>query len=147
MMKKSSKDKELEDIKNRLMRTLADYSNLQKRVAEERKNLIKFANTTLLVKFIAILDSLEKTAESVKDEGLNLSIKNFKNILELEGVTEIESEGKGFDPRFHEAIEIVNGKEDDKVVEVLEKGYMLGDKVLLPVRVNVSKKQVDSREN
>lgn len=141
MAKRGSKDKEIEDIKNRLARTLADYSNLQKRVEEEKKVLVKFANANLLIKFLVVLDSLEEAAKHVQDEGLDLSIRKFKEVLASEGVKEIEAEGKDFDPNLHEAVDLVEGKEDGKVVEVLGKGYAFEDKVLRPVRVKVTKRE------
>lgn len=147
MAKKTSKDKELEDIKNQMKRVLADYSNLQKRVEEEKKVLIKFANATLLLKFIDVFDSLEVAGKSLQDEGLDLSLKKFREVLASEGVKEIETKGKEFNPLYHEAVEVVDGKEDNKVVEILEKGYLLDEKVLRPAKVRVSREQKDNKEN
>ena len=146
MVKKSSKDKELEDIKNQLKRALADYSNLQKRVEEEKKGLIKFANASLLIKFVGVLDSFEEADKELQDEGLSLAIKKFRDTLSSSGIQEIEVGGKNFDPLYHEAVEVVNGANDNKVVEVLEKGYTLNDKVLRPAKVKVSKKQVSNKK-
>ncbi len=148
MTKKVGKGEELEDIKNRLMRALADYSNLQRRVEEEKKTLVKFANAKLLTEFLSVLDSLEAATKLMQSEGVDLTIKKFKEVLESEGVEEVEAEGKKFDPRFHEAVEVVKGKEDDKIVEVLEKGYTLRGRVLRPAKVMVSKRRVvfESRE-
>lgn len=142
MAKKVAREKEVEDIKNQFKRALADYSNLQKRVEEEKKTLVKFANAGLLVKMLSVLDSLEAAAKLMQSEGLDLTIKKFKDVLATEGVKEIEIEVKGFDPLFHEAVEVVKGNEDDKVVEVVEKGYTLEGRVLRPAKVKVSKKQV-----
>lgn len=146
MAKKSGKDKELEDIKNQLKRAFADYSNLQKRVEEEKRVLMKFANAALLIKFVGVLDSLEEAGKTLQDEGLNLAIKKFKDTLASDGVQEIEAEGKSFDPICHEAVEVTEGGSDNRIVEVLEKGYTLNDKVLRPARVKVSKKQVSKEE-
>jgi molecular chaperone GrpE len=145
MAKKSGKDKELEDIKNQLKRALADYSNLQKRVEEEKKVLVKFANATLLIKFIGVLDSLEEAGKALQDEGLSLAIKKFRDTLALDGVQEIEASGKSFDPIYHEAVEVTEGVSDNKIVEVIEKGYTLNEKVLRPVKVKVSKKQASKK--
>ena len=139
-MAKIRKNKELEDVKNQLNRALADYSNLQKRIEEDKKILVKFANAKLLVKLLEILDILEAVQKTVKNEGLYLSIKKFKEVLIAEGVQETNSQGKDFDPNFHEAVEIVSGNTNDKVVEVLTKGYTFEDKILRPARVKVSKK-------
>ncbi len=146
MAKKSGRDKELEDIKNQLKRALADYSNLQKRVEEEKKVLIRFANATLLVKFVGVLDSLAEAGKALQDEGLSLAIKKFRGTLSSEGVQEIEADGKSFDPLYHEAVEVVEGSSDNKIIEVLEKGYTLNDQVLRPAKVKVSKKQINKKE-
>ena len=140
-MAKKSKQEEVENIKNQLKRALADYSNLQKRFEEEKKYLIKYANANLLLKLVSVLDSLEEAKKHLQNEGLDLSIKKYKETLHTEGINEIDSEGKKFDPNFHEAVEVVEGKEDGKIVEVLQKGYTLDDKVLRPAKVKVSKNQ------
>jgi len=140
-MVKKSVQGEVEDIKNQLKRALADYSNLQKRFEEEKRYLVKYANATLLLKLLDVLDSLEEAGKHLQDEGLNLSIKKFKEILETEGVREIGAGGKKFDPNFHEAMEVLEGKEDGKIVGIVQKGYTLDDKVLRPAKVKVSKKQ------
>ncbi len=140
-MAKKSKQEEVENIKNQLKRALADYSNLQKRFEEEKKYIIKYANANLLLKLVSVLDSLEEAKKHLQNEGLDLSIKKYKETLHTEGINEIDSEGKKFDPNFHEAVEVVEGKEDGKIVEVLQKGYTLDDKVLRPAKVKVSKNQ------
>lgn len=140
-MAKKSKQEEIENIKNQLKRALADYSNLQRRFEEEKKYIIQYANATLLLKLVGVFDSLEQAGKHLENEGLNLSIRKFKEALESEAIREISSEGKKFDPNFHEAIDVVEGKEDGRIVAVLQKGYTLNDKVLRPAKVKVSKKQ------
>ena len=140
-MAKKPKQEELENVKNQLKRALADYSNLQKRFEEEKKFIVLYANATLLLKLVGVFDSLEQAGKHLENEGLNLSIRKFRETLESEAIREISSEGKKFDPNFHEAIDVVEGKEDGKIVEVLQKGYTLNDKVLRPAKVKVSKKQ------
>ncbi|MEX0617301.1 MAG: nucleotide exchange factor GrpE [Candidatus Woykebacteria bacterium] len=140
MANKDSTGKELEETKNQLKRALADYSNLQKRVEEQKKALVKFANAALLIKMLDVLDTLEVASSSIKDQGLELTLKKLREILLSEGVREVDSEGKEFDPSLHEAVEAVKGDEDDMVVEVVNKGYTLEDKVLRPAKVKVSKK-------
>ena len=90
---------------------------------------------------MGVFDSLEQAGKHLENEGLNLSIRKFKEALESEAIREISSEGKKFDPNFHEAIDVVEGKEDGRIVAVLQKGYTLNDKVLRPAKVKVSKKQ------
>lgn len=141
-MAKEKKDKSNEKIKQleeQLKRALADYANLKKRSEEERQSVVKFANTVLIVKFLEILDSLETAQKSLKDQGLELIIKKFKDVLASEKITEIEAENRIFDPNLHEAVSVVEGAEEDKIVEVFQKGYGLDGKVLRPARVMVTK--------
>ena len=124
------------ELENNWKRALADYQNLQKRVAEERESIVKFANAMLVLRVLPILDSLYAMQKHDDDLGLRMTIKEFEKILDEEGVKEIEAEGKTFDPHMIEAIEKVEG-EEGKVMEVSQKGYMYKHKVLRPARVKV----------
>ena len=139
MVKKFGKEKELEDIKNQLKRALADYSNFQRRVEEEKRSLARFASGNLLARFLGILDILEQAAKHEQNEGVDLAIKKFKEVLASENVKEIEALGHKFNPALQEAVEVVKGEEENKVIEVLEKGYLLEGKVIRPAKVKVSK--------
>jgi|SRR3989344_4279085 len=129
-----------EEFKNKYLRVLADYQNLEKRIDQERFELMKMGNKNLLIKIIPFLDNLEKAEVFVKDQGLKISKDHFMQILKEVGLEEIDLLGKDFDPIFAEAIDIIPGKEDNKVVEVLRKGYKLGDKIIRVAQVKVSKK-------
>jgi len=132
--------KQIEEYKNKYLRALADYQNLEKRINLEKQELIKMANKNLLLKILPIVDDLEKAEIFVKDDGLKLIKDNFLKFLKNEGVEEIEVLGKEFDPQFAEAVEVVKGEKDNIVVEVLRKGYRLGDKILRVAQVKVAKK-------
>ena len=119
---------------------MADYQNLEKRIDQERFELMKIGNKNLLIKIIPFLDNLEKAEVFVKDQGLKISKDHFMQILKEAGLEEIDLLGKDFDPNFAEAIDIVPGKEDNKVVEVLRKGYKFEDKIIRVAQVKVSKK-------
>ncbi len=139
-MTKKTPKKEAADsveLENQLKRALADYANLQKRSEEEKKMAMRFANALLLVKFLDVLDGLEAAAASIDSEGLNLVIKKFKDILEGENVREIPTDGE-FNPELHEGIATVEGEKSGEIAEVLQKGYLLSDKVLRPARVKVT---------
>jgi len=131
--------KQAEEFKNKYLRALADYQNLEKRVNEEKFELIKMANKNLLIKILPFLDNLEKAEIFVKDEGLKISKNHFLQILKETGLEEINLLNKDFDPNLAEAIDIVPGKEDKKVVEILRKGYKFEDKILRVAQVKVSK--------
>jgi molecular chaperone GrpE len=136
-----AKAKKLEEKKedSKYLRALADYQNLEKRVEREKENFVRFANAVLILKMLPILDNLERANEHLKDQGIELVIKQFKDALSSEGVTEIEAVGAAFNPELHEAIEKISG-EEGKVLSVVEKGYRLGEKVIRPAKVRVGGK-------
>ncbi|MCS6956809.1 MAG: nucleotide exchange factor GrpE [Patescibacteria group bacterium] len=132
--------KQIEEYKNKYLRALADYQNLEKRVFEERKEIIKTANFDLILKLLPFLDNLEKAEIFVKDQGLKLVKDQLINVLKELGLSEIDILGKEFDPNFAEAVDIVKGEKDNIVVEIVRKGYILGNKILRVAQVKVSKK-------
>ena len=129
-----------EEFKNKYLRALADYQNLEKRVGDERFELMKMANKNLLIKILPFLDNLEKAEIFVKDEGLKISKDHFMQILKEAGLEEMDLLKKDFDPNLAEAIDIVPGKDNNKIVEVLRKGYKFEDKIIRVAQVKVSKK-------
>lgn len=142
MSKKHEKTKDNEESKNlenQLKRALADYQNLQKRIADEKIMWIKIANKDLLLKLLPGLDSLILAEKHTQDEGVKLSIKHFLDILEEVGVKKIETEGKDFNPNQMEAISTTVG-EEGKVIEETRAGYTLFDTILRPAQVVVGAK-------
>ena len=136
---RKAKDSKAVELEEQLKRALADYDNLKKRSEEERHAVVKFANTVLVVKFLEILDNLEAAQKNLNDQGLELVIKKFRDVLASENIKEIEAQDKKFDPNQHEAISVVAGEEDERITEVLQKGYELEGKILRPARVKVTK--------
>jgi molecular chaperone GrpE len=132
--------KELEErnaeLENNWKRALADYRNLQKRTEEERVAFAEFANSALIRQLLPIVDNLEMLDKHVKDPGLTMILKEFKNILEQEGATQIEAFEKDYDPLTMEAVETVTGPKN-KVVEVISNGYLFKNKLIKPSRVKV----------
>ena len=139
-----TRSKELEDM---LKRTLADYQNLERRIEEERRMLSKLSSLLLIEKLLPILDNLESAQMHINDEGLELVIKQFKEVLSSEGISEIQADGQTFDPNLHEAIEIQEGQEDNKIVKVINKGYKIDDKVIRPAKVVVVRKNVQKQSD
>ena len=140
---KKVQDKESEELKNlenQLKRALADYQNLEKRIAEEKASWIKLANKTLLLKLLPGLDSLLLAQKHTEDEGIKLSVKHFLDILEGEGVLRIETLDKDFDPNLMEAVSTTSGQEG-KVVEEVRSGYTLNGQILRPAQVVVGKEE------
>ncbi|HUV72620.1 MAG TPA: nucleotide exchange factor GrpE [Clostridia bacterium] len=130
---------QIEELTNCWKRALADYQNLEKRFAKEKEDFIAFANETLILKLLSVLDNLEKAQDYLKDPGLQMAIDEFRKILAEEELEEIKAEGKDFDPAEMEAIEVQKGESKAEVARVLEKGYRLKGKLLKPVKVMVNK--------
>lgn len=129
-------EEKIADLENKWKRALADYDNLRKRVEKEKEEFVKFANRNLLLKFLEIFDDLLVCERHLKDEGLSLICLRIKKFLEEHGVTEIEALDKDFDPNLMEAVEVVKGPEG-KVMELVQRGYLLHGDLLRPVRVKV----------
>ena len=136
----------LEQFDNNYKRALADYQNLQKRVSDERRDLIFSANKDLLLRILSVLDTLILANQHDASEGLKVAIKQFEDVLKSEGVTKIETQGAEFNPHLMEAVAVVegdpstgSGQGENKVLEEMRSGFMLNDKVLRPAQVKVGK--------
>lgn len=136
--------KESEEFKNKYLRALADYQNYEKRVSEDKEQIGQLAIRNVLLKILPFLDNLNKAEIFIKDEGLTMIINKCGETLKELGVEEIDILGKQFDPHLAEAIEVVEGKEDNIVKEILRKGYMHNGKVLRVAQVKVTKKNPKS---
>ena len=148
-------NKQVEDLKQQVeettaswKRALADYQNLERRMSEQKESWISYASESLINKLLPVLEHLEKAGEHLKDEGLNIALKQLNDLLKNEGLTEVPAMGEEFDPVQHECIETTDGTENNKIVEVFNKGYKLNNKLLRPSRVKVSKvSKIDEEEN
>lgn len=132
--------KQVNEFKNKYLRALADYQNLEKRVNEEKLEIITNANKHLILKLLPFLDTLDKAEIFIKDQGLKMAKDQLFQVLKEYGLEEIDVLNKEFDPSLAEAIDIVKGEKDNFVAEVLRKGYKLADKVLRVAQVRVTKK-------
>jgi molecular chaperone GrpE len=133
---------ELEVVKAMLARALADYDNLSKRVDRERADLGKIASVGVIVRLLPVLDGLEIAQKHLKDQGLAISVVEFKKVLSEEGLNEIKPKvGEAFDEQVMEAIEVVSGASDNTIVEVVLAGWKYEDgTVVRHAKVKVSKK-------
>ncbi len=137
--KVADKEIETEDWKEKYLRALADYQNLQKRVEEERVGMIKYANEQLILELLEVYDNLIKASEHLSDEGLKIVIKQLEDLFKKYGLEEIATDGD-FDPQWHEGVEMVPGDEDNKICGVVKKGYKLYNKLIRPAKVRVTTK-------
>lgn len=128
------------DWKNKYVRALADYQNLEKRMVLDRLEQARIVSTKVLSEFLAVFDTLQKAEEHVKDEGLSLGMKSLWAVFEKNGVAKIDVNGKKFDPMQMECVEVVPADEDDVVVQELQPGYVLYGKVIRVAKVTVGKK-------
>lgn len=138
---------ELKELEQRLKRALADYQNLERRVSEEKQMLGTMYTQILIEKFLPVLDNLENAQNHLKDEGVEMVLKQFKDVLRREGVEETGAEGESFDPQKHEAVETVEGEKDGTVAKVLTKGYKIENRVIRPAKVIVTKAKEAIMEN
>ena len=127
-------------------RAAADFQNYKRRTDQEREELGRLANAALVINILPILDDLERALTSVDArlagltwiDGIRLIYRKFQAVLEASGVREIKAEGEDFDPRFHEAVMYGEG-EEGKVISEVQKGYMLGDRVIRPSAVVIGR--------
>ena len=132
--------KQVEDLTNSWKRALADYQNLEKRFFQDKAELIRYSTQNIISDLLAVLDTLEKSDEHLKDQGLHLAVGNFQTILEKSGLKKTEVVGKTFDPEIMECVEVEQCDKDDEVLEEIRPGYVLWDKVLRVSQVKVGKK-------
>lgn len=132
-------EQQLADAQTKYLRALADYQNLEKRLNISVEQARASAKKDIVGKFIGILDDLEKASVFIQDDGLKMIMSRFQAILNDCGVEEIAVEGAEFDPYVAEALEMIPGEIDNKVAEVIRKGYRIGDSVIRPAQVKVTK--------
>ncbi|MBI1919116.1 nucleotide exchange factor GrpE [Candidatus Microgenomates bacterium] len=136
MVKKAEEKVKLEEAINNWKRAVADYQNLEKRINEERASWIRSASSNLILRLLPILDTLMLAQKHVQDEGVALGVKQLITILEQEGVKPVETQDKNFDPQTMECVATESG-ERGKVLQELQRGYVLYDKILRPAKVKV----------
>ena len=133
---------------DRYLRLAADFDNYRKRVAREHAELSRRANELLLNELLPVVDDLERALEAAAqheeaklEEGVQLVHRSLSALLARHGLSEIDADGR-FDPHVHEALltQPADGAEDGSVLQVLQKGYRLGDRVLRPARVIVAQR-------
>ncbi|MBI2148240.1 nucleotide exchange factor GrpE [Candidatus Woesearchaeota archaeon] len=142
--KLDEQQKVIDDYTNILKRLQADFENYIKRVEKEREEFANYSNHKLVAKLLNIVDDFEKALDVTKENkeianGIEMIYKQLNKILQEEDVVAMNAIGEKLDPFKHEVIDIVNGDENDVVVEELQKGYILKNKVLRPSKVRISK--------
>ena len=140
--------KERDAYKEQFLRAVADFDNYRKRIERERRELSEYAAADVLLDLLPIIDNFERAlqapatgdAEAFK-RGVELIHKQMLDLLKKRGVTPIEARGADFDPNFHQAVihEASDDHREGEVMQELQRGYLLGDRLLRPAMVKVAK--------
>jgi molecular chaperone GrpE len=142
--------KELEEQKEKFIRLYADFDNFKRRNAKERVELIQTAGREVIQAMLEVLDDCERAEKQMNQsddlnqirEGISLVFNKFRNVLQSKGLKEMKSIGEEFNPDFHEAITeipVPDEKMKGKIVDEVEKGYTLNDKIIRFSKVVVGK--------
>ena len=138
-------ERERDEYLSDLKRVAAEFDNFRKRAARDHESLVSRAHERLVKELLPVLDDLERALvaaeeheEAKLEDGVRLVHRELRSALAKEGLVEIETEGV-FDPHVHEALLTQPSEQDDgAILEVIQKGYRLGDRVLRPARVVIS---------
>ena len=152
----AAKEQEAAENYDRWVRAAAEFENVKKRLEKEKNDTYKFANEQLIKELLPVLDNLERAVDhgsggqEVKAviDGVEMTLKVFRIVLEKFGVTPVEALGREFDPNLHEAVLV---QEDARhpggtVLNQMQKGYLLHSRLIRPAMVVVSKKSEGSEE-
>ncbi len=136
-------------VNEQLLRLKADFENSKKRLEREKLDAIKYANERLLGEILPIVDNLDRALASLSEghdpekvkKGLELAQTELHQVLEQHGVQMVKAIGEAFDPRFHEAMGMVESPdaEDGTILEEVQRGYLLNGRLIRPSRVRIAK--------
>lgn len=131
------KEKEMQSLKDQLMRNMAEYDNYRKRTAKERMELEPDITAKIVSEFLPVMDNIERAlknecSDDQYKKGIEMIYEAFGETLKKLGVEEIETENADFNPSFHQAVQQLqtDGAESGKIAATFQKGYKIGDKVL-----------------
>ena len=152
-----STEEKLKETEDKLLRSLAEIENQRRRFEKEIKDAFEFGSFNFAKESLAILDNLQRAKVAIKNdeklkknndldkflENINIIEKDLTSIFEKNRITKIEAGGKKFDPNFHQAMSEIEDDEKDPgiILHEIQSGYMLGDRLLRPALVSVSKKK------
>jgi molecular chaperone GrpE len=142
---------EVAELKDRNLRLFAEFDNMRKRNERERLELIRYAHEEVIVELLGFYEDFERCVEAARKnpaeqsgllKGVEMTLKRMQDLFKGYDVKEIEAVGKKFDHNLHEALMTADSDEheDQTVLEVFQKGYKLGDRVVRTAKVKVSKK-------
>ena len=145
----ADKDKEIAELKDKYLRTLADTENARKRVRQQSEESVRIQREAILRDLLPIIDNLERALAASREgtdaktivDGVEMTVRALIDFLRAQGVTPVQSVGQAFDPNRHEAVDHVASQTHppNTVVDEFHRGYLIGDRVLRPARVSVAK--------
>lgn len=142
---------ELGEAREKYIRLVAEFDNMRKRTQREREALIRYAHEEVIIEFLGFFEDFERTLNAAKGnasegaalvKGVQMVMKRMQDLFKKYDVREIDALGKKFDHNQHEALMVVDSgeHEDETVIEVFQKGYMLGERIVRPAKVKVARR-------
>lgn len=145
----AEREQEIQQLNDRLLRLAADFENMRKRLEREKSESISYANESLLRELLPVIDNLERAVEHGESEsdfqglldGVRMTLKGFLTVIAKFGCAPFDSIGKAFDPNYHEALMQQESPDhpEKTILQELQKGYTLNERLLRPASVVVSK--------
>lgn len=158
-MENESLKKEVQESKDQMLRLAAELDNFRKRLSKETEDKLKYANQQIILDFLTIIDNLEMALAHIKEseeikalkEGVELTLKQFKDTLAKYGAKEIQTNiGDEFNPNLHDAMMLDSDQnhKNNAITFVMQKGYTLHDRVIRPTKVRVNKvENIEEKED
>ncbi len=145
-----SLEEEIESLKDQVLRAKAEVQNVRRVAEQEVRKARLYGVESLAKNFLSVGDNLERAIESLNEdskpedleEGLRLILKSYEDTLETGGIISIDPKGEPFNPEQHEALSVIENEdlEPNTIIEVIQRGFMIQDRVLRPAKVIVTKK-------
>ncbi len=153
----AEKEKEIAELKDKYLRTLAESENARKRIRQQSEESVRIQRESILRDLLPIIDNLERALAAARDgtdpktilDGVQMTVRALLDFLRAQGVTPVASVGQTFDPSRHEAVDHVasDAHAPNTVVDEFHRGYQIGERILRPARVSVAKETDSTRRN
>ncbi len=153
----AEKEKEIAELKDKYLRTLAESENARKRIRQQSEESVRIQRESILRDLLPIIDNLERALAAAREgtdpktilDGVQMTVRALLDFLRAQGVTPVASVGQAFDPARHEAVDHVPSDvhPPNTVVDEFHRGYQIGERILRPARVSVAKETDSNRRN
>ena len=153
----AEKEKEIAELKDKYLRTLAESENARKRIRQQSEESVRIQRESILRDLLPIIDNLERALAAAREgtdpktilDGVQMTVRALLDFLRAQGVTPVASVGQAFDPARHEAVDHVASDvhPPNTVVDEFHRGYQIGERILRPARVSVAKETDSNRRN